>query len=180
MAGPINFETLVEQHQAALYRFALSLTRNEIDACDLVQETFYIWATKGHQLGDVTKAKGWLFTTLHREFLASRRRIVRFPHHDLDEMESELPQVPPDLPSGVDADTLLACLAKTDEVFRGPIALFYLEDYSYPQIAEILAIPLGTVKSRISRGLAQLQAMLRESARPPAPAPAPPAHPLPL
>ena len=165
MAGPIDFEILVQQHQAALYRFALSLTRNESDACDLVQETFYIWAAKGHQLGDVTKVKGWMFTTLYREFLASRRRIVRFPHHELDEVELELPPIPPALPSEVDAETLLECLARTDEVFRGPVALFYLEDYSYPEIAEILGVPLGTVKSRISRGVAQLQNMLREANR---------------
>jgi RNA polymerase sigma factor (sigma-70 family) len=172
MAGPIDFETLVQQHQAALYRFALSLTRNETDACDLVQETFYIWATKGHQLDDVTKAKGWLFTTLHREFLATRRRMVRFPHHELEEMESELPSIPPGLSNGVDTETLLESLAKTDEVFRGPVALFYLEDYSYPEIAEILDVPLGTVKSRIARGMAQLQNQLRETTRrKPAPTP---------
>jgi len=165
MAGHIDFESLVEQHQAALYRFALSLTRNETDASDLVQETFYIWAAKGHQLSDVTKAKGWLFTTLHREFLAGRRRVVRFPHHELDEVDAELPGVPPAIPNGVDGETLLDCLARTDEVFRGPVALFYLEDYSYPEIAEILDIPLGTVKSRIARGIARLQDMLRESNR---------------
>src|SRR5262245_57590874 len=107
MAGHIDFESLVEQHQAALYRFALSLTRNETEACDLVQETFYIWAAKGHQLMDATKAKGWLFTTLHREFLAGPRRVMRFPHHELDEVDAELPGVAPAIPNGVDGETLL-------------------------------------------------------------------------
>jgi RNA polymerase sigma-70 factor (ECF subfamily) len=168
----VEFETLVEQYQAALYRFALSLTRNESDACDLVQETFYIWAAKGHQLADTSKAKTWLFTTLHREFLADRRRIVRFPHHELEEVNAELPAVLPTLVSAVDGETLLGCLERMDEVFRAPVALFYLEDYSYPQIAEILAVPLGTVKSRIARGVSQLQKMLCELVkmkRPPGP-----------
>lgn len=163
MAGPLEFETLVDRHQAALYRFALSLTRNQSDASDLVQETFYTWAAKGHQLADVTKVKSWLFTTLHRLFLASRRRLGRFPHHELDEVTLELPTVAPPRSSRLDAAVLLDCLAQTDEVFRGPVALFYLEDYSYPEIAEILEVPLGTVKSRIARGVAQLQAMLCES-----------------
>jgi RNA polymerase sigma-70 factor (ECF subfamily) len=57
-----------------LYRFAISLTRSEADVCDLAQQTFYKWATKGHQLRDPTKVKSWLFTTLHRGFLESRRR----------------------------------------------------------------------------------------------------------
>src|SRR5262249_20576070 len=67
-----DFESLVHLHYAALYRFALSLTCNENDASDLTQQTFYIWATKGHQLRDVSKVKAWLFTTLHREFLQSQ------------------------------------------------------------------------------------------------------------
>lgn len=102
MRGDLVFEHLVEAHHAQLYRFALSLTRNETDAEDLVQETFYVWAAKGHQLTDKTKAKTWLFTTLHREFLAKRRRTVRFPHHELEEVEMELPEQPPLLSGQLD------------------------------------------------------------------------------
>jgi len=76
-----EFEQLVNQYYEALYRFALSLTRSEATSCDLTQQTFYLWATKGHQLRDRSKAKSWLFTTLHREFLESKRRETRFPHH---------------------------------------------------------------------------------------------------
>ena len=80
----LNFEEIVDQFYPMLYRFALSLARNEADACDLTQQTFYIWANKGNQLRDLTKVKTWLFTTLHREFLESRRRMTRFPHVELD------------------------------------------------------------------------------------------------
>jgi RNA polymerase sigma-70 factor (ECF subfamily) len=160
MPGELDFEAVVDQHHAALYRFALSLSRNESDACDLVQETFYLLATKGHQLADVRKVKGWLFTTLHREFLARRRHLVRFAHHELSEVENELPEVPPDLRGQADWGTVSQCLARVDAVFQAPVALFYLEDCSYNEIAEILEIPLGTVKSRISRGIAQLQQLL--------------------
>src|SRR5262245_45660698 len=73
MRGDLDFERLVDSHHAALYRFALSLCRNETEAGDLVQETFYLWAAKGHQLADPSKVKSWLFTTLHREFLGKRR-----------------------------------------------------------------------------------------------------------
>ena len=48
----VSFESVVEQYYEALYRFAFSLARTEADACDLTQQTFYIWATKGHQLRD--------------------------------------------------------------------------------------------------------------------------------
>jgi RNA polymerase sigma-70 factor (ECF subfamily) len=161
--GDLDLERLTNEHYAALYRFALSLCAHESDAADLVQETFYLLATKGHQLQDAAKARSWLFTTLHRLFLGRRRRLVRFPHHELTEVEGELPELPPE-PVQVDWPTILEGLARLDERFRGPIALFYLEDYSYDDIARTLELPLGTVKSRIARGLAQLQRMMVERA----------------
>src|ERR1700757_4667954 len=95
MPSDSEFENLVSLYYRPLYQFALSLTRTEADACDLTQETFYIWATKGHQLRDGSKVKTWLFTTLHREFLNMRRKVVRFPHYELTEMEQELPAISP-------------------------------------------------------------------------------------
>lgn len=160
MRGELDFETLVREFCAPLYRFAMSLTRQASEADDLVQQTFYLWATRGHQLADPTKAKAWLFTTLHREFLARQRRLVRFPHLELSEAANELPETPPVLPQSLDWQVAQEALARLDPAFQAPIALFYLEDYSYNEIAEILDIPLGTVKSRIARGIAQLQRAL--------------------
>src|SRR5580765_4081397 len=59
-----DFEGLVERYYRSLYQFAFSLSRSEAEACDLTQQTFYIWATKGSQLRDASKVKSWLFTTL--------------------------------------------------------------------------------------------------------------------
>jgi RNA polymerase sigma-70 factor (ECF subfamily) len=160
MAEKSEFEALVDLYYPGLYRFAFSLTNSESDACDLTQDTFLIWARKGHQMRDQAKAKSWLFTTLHREFLQKRRRITRFPQIEINEAEPELPEVPPATPEKLDRQTIHAALAKLDENFQTAVSLFYLEDYSYPEIAEILAIPLGTVKSRISRGVLQLQHLL--------------------
>jgi len=159
MSQDPDFDTLVELHYPSLYRFALSLTHQESDACDLTQQTFYIWAKKGSQLRDKNKAKSWLFTTLHREYLFRRRKIVRFPGTDYTEAESDLPEVPPNIGS-TDSKLVLNALGQVDSSFQAPVALFYLEDYSYPEIAQILEVPLGTVKSRISRGIAQLQRLM--------------------
>jgi RNA polymerase sigma-70 factor (ECF subfamily) len=157
-----EFETLVDRHYGPLYRFALSLTRTETDACDLTQETFRVWATKGHQLQDRARAKSWLFTTLHRLFLESRRRHTRFPHLELEEAREEIPSVEPEVVNRLDAQQVVALLGQVDAHFQAPVALFYLEDSSYNEIAEILEIPLGTVKSRIARGLAQLKQLLHK------------------
>ncbi len=169
-----DFESLVEQYYRPLYQFAFSLTQSESDACDLTQQTFYIWATKGHQLRDVSKVKSWLFTTLHREFLESRRRQKRFPHYELSQVDDELPAISPARVSQLDSAQLLVALGQIDAVYHAPVALFYLEDYAYKEIAEILSIPMGTVKSRISRGIAQLQQAIAGS--PPAAQPKKESH----
>ena len=77
MAAEMDFESVVDRYYRPLYQFAFSLTRTEADASDLTQQTFYVWATKGHQLRDEAKVKPWLFTTLHREFLKTQRRQIR-------------------------------------------------------------------------------------------------------
>jgi len=165
--GKLDFQSLVDLHYGPLYRFAMSLTRAESDASDLVQQTFLTWATKGHQLRDLSKVKSWLYTTLHRAFLESRRRSTRFPHLEISEAEAELPNVEPDLVSHLDAQEVLHLLSRVDEQFQAAVALFYLEDYSYNEIAGILEIPLGTVKSRIARGLAQLKELVLRNASSP-------------
>ncbi|MDB6028284.1 MAG: polymerase subunit sigma-24 [Verrucomicrobiales bacterium] len=155
----LDFQSLVDAYYAPLFRFALSLTHAENDAYDLVQETFMIWAAKGHQLQDVSKVKTWLFTTLHRRFLETQRRFVRFPHLEITAAEEELPNVEPEVVNRIDAQSLVLLLGQVDPVFKAPLALYYLEEYSYNEIAEILAVPLGTVKSRIARGLAELKVL---------------------
>src|SRR5438046_272989 len=160
MTAQLGFEDLVNRYYATLYQFAFSLTQAEADACDLTQQTFYLWATKGHQLRDPAKVKTWLFTTLHRQFLESRRRLTRFPHHELEAVSNELPAIAPKTALQLDSAQVLRALARVDEVYQAPVALFYLEDCSYKEIAEMLDVPMGTVKSRISRGIAQLQRLL--------------------
>jgi RNA polymerase sigma-70 factor (ECF subfamily) len=162
MASNSDFESLVALYYEPLYRFAFSLARTEADACDLTQQTFYVWATKGHQLRDVSKVKTWLFTTLHREFLETRRRQNRFPHVELESAAAELPVVSPAAVNRLDTAQILAALAEVDEIYQAPVALFYLQDSSYNEIAEILCLPLGTVKSRLSRGVGRLQQLLAD------------------
>jgi len=111
--------------------------------------------------------KSWLYTTLHRAFLESRRRVTRFPHLEPSEAEAELPSVDPDLVSRLDAQEVVQLLGQVGEQFQAAVALFYLKDYSYHEIAAILEVPLGTAKSRIARGLAQLKELVLRSTPPP-------------
>ena len=158
-----SFESIVKQYYEPLYKFAFSLARTEADACDLTQQTFYVWATKGHQLRDQNSAKTWLFTTLYRVFLQSRRRETRFPHEPLNETDDQLPFTDPVMANDLDWEHVLEALGRVEENYQAAVALFYLEECSYREIAEILEVPIGTVKSRLARGLGQLKKILTQA-----------------
>ncbi|MGI9240388.1 MAG: RNA polymerase sigma factor [Verrucomicrobiales bacterium] len=159
----IDNEQLVEEFYQPLFRFALSLTKAEPDAVDLVQQTFLRWGQKGHQLRDEKKVKSWLFTTLHREFLGSRRRQTKFPHIAMENAEPELPNIAPDVVDRLDAGIVMDALQRVDDKFHSALALFYLKEHSYKEIASVLDIPIGTVMSRISRGKSQLRDILAQA-----------------
>ena len=161
-----EFERLVDAYYQDLYRFAYSLTGHEAEASDLTQQTFYLWAAKGHQLRDHSKVKSWLFTTLHREFLGGHRRRRNHPHRGLDDAGAELPSIEPTVVNAMDGRTVMEALRQVDELYRVPLTLFYLEDLSYAEIAECLGVPIGTVMSRLARGKAALRRALADAVQP--------------
>lgn len=147
-----EFEELVDAHYQALFRFGISLTRSSDLASDLVQETFSIWAAKGEQLRDRSKAKTWLFTTLHREFLNQRRKSARFSGEPLDDERADaIVAHEGEAERQMDGQRAIELLGALDETYRTPLTLFYLQQHSYKEIAEILDVPIGTVMSRLSR-----------------------------
>ena len=156
----LNTAQLVEKFYMPLYRFGLSLTRKESDAGDLTQQTFYRWQTKGHQLRDAAKVKTWLFTTLYREFLAKKRHDQHFADMEDDSMFVEPEHISPSIVDTLDAAIVQKALLALHDRYRAPVTLFYMQQHSYREIAEILEVPIGTVMSRISRGKAELRESL--------------------
>ena len=157
----LDFEQLVERFYMPLYRFALSLTREPHDAADLTQQTFLLWASKGHQLREQSKVKTWLFTSLYREFLRGERQRGRESgsEHELSDVECL-----PVAANSLDGDAVVRALLDLEEIYRAPLSLFYLQEHSYKEIAETLNLPVGTVMSRISRGKARLREQLADDA----------------
>jgi RNA polymerase sigma-70 factor (ECF subfamily) len=111
----------------------------------------------------LANVKGWLFTTLHREFLQICRRQSRYSDEPISEATQGLPEISADVVNRMDAHTVLEALGKIDEAFRAPLVLYYMEDLSYKEIADVLALPLGTVQSRIARAKIQLLHRLNEN-----------------
>jgi RNA polymerase sigma-70 factor (ECF subfamily) len=160
------FAQLVDSHYAGLYRYALSLAKSSSDASDLTQQTFFVWAKKGHTLRDLNKAKTWLFTTLYREFLRTKRLSARLTAiEDLAPGDQEFPAAETDPLAKLDSQMVMQALQEVDAIFRAPLTLFYLQELSYQEIADSLEIPIGTVMSRLSRGKAELRAALARSAK---------------
>ena len=154
------FEEAVNAYYEPLFRFALGLSRSEADAADLTQRAFERFAEKSSALRDSSKTKTWLFTALYRDFLQQRRHATRFPESELDESIDAAVIELPRADVVADSNAAVAALQAMEEPFRSALVLFYLQENSYREIAEILDVPIGTVMSRISRGKEMLRSQM--------------------
>lgn len=157
----LNFDDIVSAYYQPLYRFGYSLARDEHEASDLAQQTFFIFAEKGDSLRDPSKVKSWLFTTLYREFLGRKRKSARIDHYEPEMLEVAGGTVEPHSRRSTDANLAVEALGEIDPVYREPLSLFYLRDLSYKEIASILDVPIGTIMSRLSRGKAQMREVFK-------------------
>ena len=158
-----------------VYRFALSLTRDEADADDLVQETFLRAYRSWHTFQPGSDARRWLFTICRNAFLRSRERERHTVPLEESEAESlaghrmqrELLQAGVgDVITRIDlAPALTRALDELAEPYRSAVMLVDVEDQSYDAAAEVLGVPIGTVRSRLFRGRRLLQRSLLEYAR---------------
>jgi len=162
----------------AVYRFSLRLTGNESEAEDLTQETFLRayrhWST--YTRG--TSCRSWLFTICRNAFLRGRERHNRRRESLESELDAAVEAVASTEALGeimaqdperrffdsfIDAEVDAAVTRLPDE-FREAVILSDLEGLSYNEIAEVMEIPVGTVKSRLYRGRRLLARALREYA----------------
>lgn len=167
-----SFEQEALPHLDAVYRFALRLTGSAADAEDLVQETFLrAWRSWDHYTPG-TRAKSWLFTICRNAFLRQRQQENRRSEVT---QQASTPEAPLFLPayqddpegnffSGLVDETILQQIDKIPAEFREVVLLSDLEGMSYAEIAELLSVPLGTVKSRLFRGRQLLQKVLYDYA----------------
>src|SRR6266478_6512591 len=140
---PDDFEKFVEEHYQPAFRFALSLSRNHDDAGDLTQQAFFIAQTNRRQLRDRSKGKRWLFTILRREFLRTKRHEAVRQRYDVELEGDDSLLISVDHAATMDAKSLLAILQGLDDHFRLPVSLFYFDQLSYKEIADILEVPIG-------------------------------------
>jgi RNA polymerase sigma factor (sigma-70 family) len=164
LPAALDFEGLVGEYYEILRRFALRLARNSDTAADLTQQTFYLALKHQGSLRDPGSIRSWLHTILHREFLQRMRGDRRHPTQPLEDSETALPDLRPQQLEDLDASLVMKGLLRLEERFRLPLAMFYLEELSYREIAGRLGIPVGTVMSRLSRARQMLRLQLEPAA----------------
>ncbi len=163
-----SFEREALVHLDVLYRVALRLSGNPSDADDLVQETMLKAYRAWDQYEKGTNAKAWLLTILRHAFINEYRRRTRHPETvDLDKIEpyAVFSEVQDEDPQGaffdrIVDDEVLGAIDQLPVVFRETLVLSDVEGMSYQEIAGILEIPVGTVKSRLFRARQLLQGKL--------------------
>ena len=174
--GRAAFDAEALVHLDAVYRYARSLTRDASDAEDLTQDTFLQAFRHWDQYRPGTKVAAWLFTICRNLFLRQRERRAREEPTDIAELEilatAELNATVAPADTGgafLDAPELDGVirkeLEKLPEEYREVVVLSDLQDQSYADIAQVLGVPVGTVKSRLFRGRRLLQQALVEYAR---------------
>ena len=166
-----DFGRLVEAEIPRLRRYALALTRDKTRADDLVQSSLTRAVAKQHLWQAGTNLRAWLFTILHNQHVNDVRRSPR------DGNNVSIDEIAPTLPTQSNAIATLElrdlerALGKLPPEQSQVILLVGLEGMRYEEVAEILGVPVGTVRSRLSRGRDQLRILMGmedKKLRPPA------------
>ena len=161
---PPTWEEVVRDHSARVYRLAYRLTGNAHDAEDLTQDVFVRVFRSLHRFQPGT-FEGWLHRITTNLFLYGARRRQKIRFDGLAEGAEERLRSSWPTPSEQLADADLyhdvaAALAALAPDFRAAVVLCDIEELSYEEISSVLDIKIGTVRSRIHRGRAQLRAAL--------------------
>ena len=154
------FWNLAQDQTRFLYNAAYKYAGNRYDAEDLVQETLYTAYRKFHKLRDSRKFRSWMFAILRNHFLKWQRKKTPARTDEFEDGVDYLSQLESaslrqDAASVYEkkeaAETIQSILDKLPEKHKAVLILYYMEDVSYQEIAEMLDVPIGTVMSRLSR-----------------------------
>lgn len=145
----IKFCEYVSKYKDNLYIMALAILKNEMDAEDAVSNAILKAYENRDQLNAFHKFKPWMLTITKNEALKIKKKRLILPGDEAVEAMLK--------PVQAHYDELWDVLQEMKEEYRLVVILFYYEDLSLRDISDVLDIPIGTVKSRLSRGKAELR-----------------------
>jgi RNA polymerase sigma-70 factor (ECF subfamily) len=155
-----NFGNLIERETPRLRRYARALTRDTIAADDLVQDCLARALAKSHLWQQGTDLRAWLFTILHNQYVNQVRRAVREGVSVMVDDVEPLLTTAPAQGKQLELRDLERALGMLPHEQRSVILLVGLEGMRYEEVAEILKVPVGTVRSRLSRGRDMLRQLM--------------------
>jgi RNA polymerase sigma-70 factor (ECF subfamily) len=168
-----SFEQLAMPHFERLYNFACWLTQDRQEAEDLVQET-YAKALKGFaSFQPGTNFRAWIYKILRNTFLTSRTGLKAAATVSLDENDESVEEILPpttETPESIllqrsDGELVQQAMEQLPVAHREVLLLCEVEEMSYQEVSAALAIPIGTVMSRLSRARKALRHALRQSSQ---------------
>ena len=155
-----DFARLLEAEIPRLRRYARALTRDGARADDLVQNCLLRAVAKQHLWQPGTNLRAWLFTILHNQNVNDVQRAVREGDNVGIEEIAPVLSVQPQAMASLEMRDLEAAIAKLVPEQRQAILLVGLEGMAYEEVALILGVPIGTVRSRLSRGRDELRRLM--------------------
>ena len=164
VTDPDELHALVVEHGDAMFRLALSVVRDAALAEDVAQDALVKAWLALPSLRDRSSLKSWLLRITHNTAISTvraRRAVVTDPL-DLPDSGSPIGQVETKVQSGAVMDEFMAALANLDDLSRSIVMLREIEGFAYHEIAEVLDVPLPTVKTRLLRARRVLGAKLRD------------------
>jgi len=161
-----SFEGEALPFHGDVYRLAKWLLRNQAEAEDLVQETFVEALRSFHRFEKGTNCRAWLIKIMYHLLSKHRRSTSRLQLvSDADEQIAETVPAPPAASHAVVEEEVLDALQRLPQHYQEVVILSDVEDMSYKEIGDALAIPTGTVMSRLHRGRSLLRTELGDYAR---------------
>lgn len=171
-----DFDDEIIPHMDALYNFALRLTTDPNDAEDLVQDTIVKAYRFFNSYEKGTNAKAWMFRILKNSFINNYRKTSKKPAEvDYDEVSPYYESIRAERTETSDLENLMFremmdddlsnALTRLPEDFRTVVLLCDVEGYTYEEIANMLDVPIGTIRSRLHRGRNLLKTELLDYAK---------------
>lgn len=166
-AGDISaFETIFQDYRRMVFKTAYLMTGRKEEAEDILQEVFVsVWRSRNTFNPKKGKLTTWIYRITVNQCL-SRRRKKKPALLSLEEKSIDLPDMKPEeqpeevLVTKLEYERLMKAMNALDSKHRSVLILRYFNDLSYNEIAQVIGVPLGTVKSRINHALKSLREQL--------------------
>lgn len=161
-----EFGSLILSHKSFLYQLAMKLTKSSEDSNDLLQETYFKALKNSEKFQEGTNIKGWLYTIMKNTFInAYRKKKNQNTFVDDTDNKYFINMKETEKTVGTDAivdhDYMMKQINSVEKTYVETFMMYY-NGYKYEEIAEILGIPLGTVKSRIFLARRKMMAKLKD------------------